>query len=145
MATFQPVEGKADPKIPKGASENKINCHRTTAAFLVAAVAVAGPQGAPSPAQSRQGFAGSTGPTAPLSLQALMHEPVPVGRAGTAVVLVLVVAASEDTVCMRQVAGTAAGMVAGTIAGAAAGMTAGRAAAVEFVGAGRTAAGPVRS
>ena len=74
-----------------------------------------------------------------------MHEIVPVGRAGTAVVLVLVVAASEDTVGMRQVAGMAAGMVAGTIAGAAAGMTAGRAAAVEFVGAGRTAAGPVRS
>lgn len=116
---------------------------RITAAFLVAVVA--GTQGAASSAQSQQGFAGSTEPTALLSLAALMLEFAPVGRAGTVVVLVQVAVAFEDTAGMRLVAGMVVGKVADTAAGKAADMAVGTAAAVVVVGAGRTAAGLVRS
>jgi hypothetical protein len=140
VARFRLPEGRTGSKSPKEASEGTINC-RITAVFLVAAAAAAAAaEGAASSPQSRQGSADSTGPTDPPSLPALMHE-----LAGTAAVPVLVVAAPEDTVGMRQVAGMVAGMAAGTVVGKAAGMAAGTAAVVAVVGAGRTVVELVRS
>jgi hypothetical protein len=141
MAPFQLVEGRLGPGTPKEASKDMIN-RKATVAFLVAVAA----EGAASSAGSQQGSVGSTGPTAQLSPAARMREFAPVGRAGTAAVLVLV-----DTVGMRAAAVLVqvdtAGMraAAGTVAGMAAGMAVGTAAVVAVAGAGRTAVGLVRS
>lgn len=114
--------------------------HPFTAAFHVAEM-----QDAASFAQSRQDSAGSTEPIAPRSPAALELELelVAVARAGTAVVLALVIAASEDIEGMRSVAGIVVGKVVDRVAGKAAGTAAGTVVVVAEVG--RTAVGLVRS